>query len=129
MLMKKNHLLATMKTCLFVFTGMFLASCAQDGYTEETFVGTYGGYQLSAPDASTVKVKPSTDQKEQTISWSTVTGAISYLVSIYEGEGGENVIMQDSLVRRASITIPRKARSYYRIDIRTAYNEAEDNAV
>ena len=128
MLMKKNHLLATMKTCLFVFTGMFLASCAQDGYTEETFVGTYGGYQLSAPDASTVKVKPSTDQKEQTISWSTVTGAISYLVSIYEGEGGENVIMQDSLVRRASITIPRKARSYYRIDIRTAYNEAEDNA-
>ena len=128
MLMKKNHLLATMKTCLFVFTGMFLASCAQDGYTEETFVGTYGGYQLSAPDASTVKVKPSTDQKEQTISWSTVTGAISYLVSIYEGEGGENVIMKDSLVRRASITIPRKARSFYNISIQTAYNEAEDNS-
>ena len=128
MFMKKNHLLATMKTCLLMTAGLFLASCAQDGFDEETFTGTYGGYQLATPDASSVKVKSSSDKTEQTITWNTVSGAISYVVSIYEGENKENVVVKDKLVRRASITIPRKARSYYSIEIQTAYNEAEDNA-
>ena len=84
--MKKNHLLATMKTCLLMTAGLFLASCAQDGFDDETFTGTYGGYQLATPDASSVKVKSSSDKTEQTITWNTVSGAISYVVSIYEGE-------------------------------------------
>ena len=86
MLMKKNHLLATMKTCLLLSVGVFLASCAQDGFDDESFTGTYPGYQMTAPDASTIVIKASSDKLSQTITWESVNGAGTYTVNVYQGD-------------------------------------------
>ena len=79
--MSKNHLLAMMKTCLLFSAGVLLTSCAQDGFDDESFNGAYSGFQMTAPDASSVVVKASSDKLSQTITWDAVSGAGTRTVS------------------------------------------------
>ena len=135
--MKKN-LKTWSKLCAMLFwggTALFMASCAQDGFdNDESFVGTIlSGDVLAAPDASTFKVKSSSDRVTQTVSWKAVDGALDYLVSIYtnnvpftEGVTGTPVT-EDSLVHNPYVTIPRLKATYYRIVVRSAENKAEKN--
>ena len=59
MLMKKNHLLATMKTCLLaiVSCALLLTSCAQDGFDEETFETNVRNTQVVTPSADKISIK------------------------------------------------------------------------
>ena len=130
MLMKKNHLLATMKTCLLLSAGMFLASCAQDGFEKESFVGTYPGFQLTTPDASTVTVKASSDKQSQTITWDAINGAGTYTVNVFQGDTPDectNVIAKDRVTKVNYVTIPRIDKTYYYITIKVNDNIPEGN--
>ena len=83
--MKKNHLMTLPKLCAVALLGAttFLASCAVDGFKDESFVGTYGSTDLITPGVSEITVTPSADKKTQTISWPAVSGAGKYFISLY----------------------------------------------
>ena len=128
--MKKNHLLATMKTCLLLSVGVFFVSCAQDGFDKETFTGTYPGFQMTTPDASTVTVKASSDKQSQTITWEAVDGAGTYTVNVFQGDTPDectNVIAKDRVTKVNYVTIPRIDKTYYYITIKVNDNIPEGN--
>ena len=130
MLMKQNHLLATMKTCLLFSAGVLLMSCAQDGFDDESFNGTYPGFQMTNPDASTITVKASSDKQSQTISWDAVEGAGTYTVSVYQGDAEDqctNVIVENRVTKVNYTTVPRIDKTYYRIVITVNDNIPEQN--
>ena len=131
MLMKKNHLLATMKTCLLLSAGVLLASCAQDGFdNKESFTGTYPGFQMTTPDASTVVVKASSDKQSQTITWEAVNGAGTYTINVYQGDTPDdcnNVIAKDRVTKVNYVTVPRINKTYYRATIKVNDNIPEGN--
>ncbi len=121
--------------CLLLGTAAFLTtSCAKDGFTEESFVGTItSGDVLAAPDGSTFKVKSSSDRTTQTVSWKAVDGALDYLVTIYKstvpfnGDVTGEQIVSDSLVHNPYVGIPRLNATYYRVIVQSAENKAEKN--
>ena len=131
--MKKLQLVAWPKLCAALLIGasaVLMASCAKDELSGDSFVGTYGGTQLTKPDAATIKVTNSSDKTSQTISWKTVSGASSYIVNVTAGntEGTyDEVVVKDQTVRGNSITVPRVSKKYYHFAITTAYNPAEGN--
>ena len=128
--MSKNHLLAMMKTCLLFSAGVLLASCAQDGFDDESFNGAYSGFQMTAPDASSVVVKASSDKLSQTITWDAVSGAGTYTVSVFQGDtkdGCNNVVVQDRVTKVNYITVPRINKTYYRATIKVNDNIPEGN--
>lgn len=127
--MKKLRLSATMKMCLLaIASSTLLFSCASDGFDDESFKGTYEGFQLTSPAAETITVKASSDKQSQTISWEAINGAGTYTVSIYQGENKENVVVKDQKVKVNQITIPRIDKTYYFISILTDENVPEGNA-
>ncbi|MDE7456151.1 MAG: DUF4957 domain-containing protein [Prevotella sp.] len=128
--MKQNHLLATFKTFLLLSAGVLLASCAQDGFDEESFNGTYPGFELTKPDAATIIVKPSSDKQSQTITWDAVEGAGTYTVSVYLGDAQDactNEVVKDQVVRVNYITVPRVDKTYYSMTIKVNDNVPESN--
>ncbi|MCR5470194.1 MAG: DUF4957 domain-containing protein [Prevotella sp.] len=136
--MKKLQFMAWPKLCTAVLIGasaLFMASCAQDGFDSgESFNGTItSGDPLVAPDASTFKVKSSSDRLTQTISWTAVAGALDYQVWVYKSD---NVIdesnpgtlfVNDSIVHNPYVSLPRVKDTYYHIKVRSADNKAENN--
>ena len=84
MLMKHYHLSATMKLCLLAVASstLLFTSCAQDGFDDETFVGTYSGYPLGNPDPEAITVKASSDKLSQTITWP-AAGFLSLTAALY----------------------------------------------
>ena len=131
--MKKLQFKAWPKLCSMLLLGagaMFVASCASDDLSGESFVGTYGGSQLVKPDAASISVTNSSDRQSQTITWKTVNGALSYIVNVAVGDTEGNydqVLVNNQEVRGTSITVSRASRKYYRFTISTAYNPAEGN--
>ena len=129
MLMKKLHLLATMKMCLLAIASSALFfSCASDGFDDESFKGTYEGFQLTSPAEESITVKASSDKLSQTISWEAINGAGTYTVSVYQGADKENVVVKDQKVKVNQITIPRIDKTYYFMTITTDENVPEGNA-
>ena len=126
-IMKKNHFLKASCAFLLLSVGLLLASCAQDGFDDETFKGTYSGFDMDSPDASTIMVKASSDKLSQTISWQPVEGAGTYTVSVYEGENRENVVVENEKVKVSQITVPRIDKTYYYVTILTDDNGPEGN--
>lgn len=128
--MKKNHFLATMKTCLLISAGMILASCAEDGFDEQSFKGTYPGFTMNDPDVSTIVVKASSDKLSQTITWDAIDGAGTYTVSVYQGDAPtecNNVVVENRVTKVNYITVSRIDKTYYRIDIKVNDNIPEGN--
>ena len=131
--MKKLQLMAWPKLCsvlLLVAAALFTASCAKDELSGDSFNGTYGGSQLTKPDAATIKVTTSSDRTSQTVTWATVNGALSYIVNVTAGdtEGQyDEVVVKDVTVRGNSYSFKRTSRKYYHFTISTAFNPAENN--
>ena len=127
--MKHYHLSATMKLCLLAVASstLLFTSCAQDGFDDETFVGTYSGYPLGNPDPEAITVKASSDKLSQTITWPAVNGAGTYTVTVYMGENYENLVIDKQVVKVNYITIPRIDKTFYRISILVNDNIPEGN--
>ncbi|MBQ7420728.1 MAG: DUF4957 domain-containing protein [Prevotella sp.] len=128
--MKKNHFITLPKLCGFVFLGvstLFLASCAQDGFDDETFRSDVFGSQLDSPLADNIVVTPSADGKSQTITWPVVQGAGGYLISLYDESNPNEAIVKDSLIDGCSVTLKREEDMVYKFTIRTLGNAEKQN--
>ena len=85
--MKKNHFFTYSKMCVLALTGasaLFLASCAKDGYDDESFDSGVNNTQVSSIAVDDITITPSADGKTQTISWPVVMGAGGYRVSLID---------------------------------------------
>ena len=128
--MKKNQFFTYSKMCVFALTGasaLFLASCAKDGFDDETFDSGVSNTQVSSISAVDIKIDVSADGKNQTISWPVVMGAGGYLVNLIDVDNPEEPIVNDSIIDGCSFTTKREEDVNYMLTILTLGNKAKNN--
>ena len=128
--MKKNHFFTYSKMCVFALTGasaLFLASCAKDGYDDESFDSGVSNTQVSAIAVDDITIATSADGKTQTISWPVVMGAGGYRVSLVDVGNPDEPIIGDSLVDGCSVTAKREEDVNYKLTILTLGNKSKNN--
>ena len=129
--MKKNQFFTYSKMCVFALTGasaLFLASCAKDGFDDETFDSGVSNTQVSTISADDIKVSASADGKSQTISWPVVMGAGGYRVSLIDLGNPDEPIVKDSLVDGCSMTSKREEDVNYQLTILPLGNAQKGNS-
>jgi len=104
-----------------------MASCARDGYDEETFSSSVTNSQLSSPIDTDITITPSADGTKQTITWSVVEGAGGYLVSLVEQGTPDVTVINDSIVDGCSVTCARSEDANYTLKITTLGNNKYSN--
>lgn len=123
--MKKKDFFTWPKRCGTLLMGaaaLLMASCAVDGFDDETFVSDVRNAQLSSPEEEDIKSSTSTDGKSMTITWPVIQGAGGYLVSFYDEGNPDEYIVTDSIVDGCSITVPREEDVNYKFVILTLGN-------
>ena len=129
--MKKNQFFTYSKMCVFALAGasaLFLASCAKDGFDDETFDSGVSNTQVSTISADDITVKASADGKSQTISWPVVMGAGGYRVSLIDLGNPDEPIVKDSLVDGCSMTSKREEDVNYQLTILPLGNVQKGNS-
>lgn len=126
--MKKNHFSLRGKSyVLMAFAAgmMLFASCAQDGFDEESFdIGVYNT-QLEAPSTDDIQVTASADGSKQTISWPVVYGAGGYHAILTNTSEGEVVV--DSVYDGTSFAVERMEDCNYELSLEVLGNEERNN--
>jgi hypothetical protein len=125
--MKKNHFFARPRlSVLALLAGtMLVASCAVDGYDDETFSGGVNGQSLSSPEADKITFAANADGSKTTITWPVVYGAGGFLTSLYDVTDPSNpvLIFKDSLIDGSTMSVPRAEDTNYEFSIQTMGNE------
>ncbi len=124
--MKKNHLFATMKTCLLLTTGVLLASCADTYDGSDTFESSVKNSTLESPAEADISIEPSTDGSQMTISWPVVYGAGGYEFKLLNASDESNPIVSKT-IDGSKVTVDREEDMNYKIHIRTLGNTALNN--
>ncbi|MDD6853873.1 MAG: DUF4992 family lipoprotein, partial [Prevotella sp.] len=103
------------------FVAMTLASCAVDGYDDETFSGGVTGQTLSSPAADSIVFTANADGTKTTISWPVVYGAGGYRCSVLNvsDESHPVVVVADTVVDGTTLVVPRTEDVNYSFSIRT----------
>lgn len=128
--MKKNHVFTYSKMCVLALAGasaLFLASCAKDGYDDESFDSGVSNTQVAAISADDITITPSADGKTQTISWPVVMGAGGYRVSLVDIGNPDAPIINDSIVDGCSVTSKREEDVNYKLSILSLGNKKKNN--
>ena len=128
--MKKNQFFTYSKMCVFALTGasaFFLASCAKDGFDEETFDAGVSNTQVASISADDIKIDASADGKSQTFTWPVVMGAGGYRVSLIDAGNPDEPIINDSIVDGCSVTGKREEDVNYKLTILTLGNAKKGN--
>lgn len=128
--MEKYHFLKCSKICTLALAGasaLFFASCAKDGFDDESFDAGVANAQLASPSADAIVITPSADGKSQTISWPVVVGAGGYLVSLIDTNNPLEPIINDSIVDGCSVTGSREEDANYLLSIQTLGNDKKKN--
>lgn len=109
---------------------MALASCAVDGYDDETFSGGVTGQTLSSPAADSIVFTANADGTKTTISWPVVYGAGGYCCSVLNvsDESHPVVVVGDTVVDGTTLVVPRTEDVNYSFSIRTVGNEELGNS-
>ena len=128
--MKKNHFFTYSKMCVLALTGasaLFLASCAKDGFTDESFDSGVSGKQVEAISADDITITPSADGKSQTISWPVVMGAGGFQINLIDVSNPDEPIINDSIVDGCQVTCSREEDVNYKMTILTLGNKKKNN--
>lgn len=128
--MKQNHFFTYSKMCVLALTGastIFLASCAKDGYDDESFDSGISNTQVSAIAADDITITPSADGKTQVISWPVVMGAGGYRVNLIDVSNPDEPIINDSIVDGCTVTGSREEDVNYELTILTLGNAKKNN--
>lgn len=127
--MKKNHLLATMKTCLLAIasSALLFTSCAKDGFDDETWSSDVKNAQLQSPQPNDITISATTDKSKTIISWKAVGGARAYKVIVSNVTEEIPVTVVDSIIDGVSFTIPRPEDNNYILSILTLANTGLGN--
>lgn len=118
--MKHNHFFTCSKICTLALVGagaLFLASCAKDGYDDESFDSGVSNTQVASISADDITITPSADGKTQTISWPVVMGAGGYQVKLIDTGNPSEPIINDSIVDGCSVTASREEDANYQLTI------------
>ena len=128
--MKHNHFFTCSKICTLALVGagaLFLASCAKDGYDDESFDSGVSNTQVASISADDITITPSADGKTQTISWPVVMGAGGYQVKLIDTGNPSEPIINDSIVDGCSVTASREEDANYQLTILALGNTKKNN--
>ena len=128
--MKKNHFFTYSKMCVLALTGasaLFLASCAGDGFSDESFKSGNGvtNTKLTTPSVDDIKIEASTDGSKQTISWPVVYGASGYKAVLTNVSSGE--VLVDSVIDNLSFASSREEDTNYKLSLQVLGNSRLGN--
>lgn len=102
-----------------------MASCAQDGFDDESFDSGVRNAQLEAPSVDDIKITPSTDGSMQTISWPVVYGAGGYHAILKNMDNEE--IVKDTIIDGISFATPRDEDTNYQLSFAVLDNDKLNN--
>ena len=102
-----------------------MASCAQDGFDDETFDSGVRNTQLEAPSVDDIKITPSTDGSMQTISWPVVYGAGGYHAILTNVDNNE--VVKDTLIDNITFATKREEDVNYKISLAVLDNKEKNN--
>lgn len=128
--MKHYHFFTCSKICTLALVGagvLFLASCAKDGFDDESFDSGVTNTQVASVSADDITITPSADGKTQTISWPVVMGAGGYQVKLIDAGNPTEPIINDSIVDGCSVTASREEDVNYQLTILTLGNTKKGN--
>ena len=128
--MKKNQFFTYSKMCVLALTGasaLFLASCAKDGYDDESFDSGVSNTQVATISADDITITPSADGKSQTFNWPVVMGAGGYRVSLIDVANPDKPIINDSIVDGCSVKGDREEDVNYKLTILPLGNKKKNN--
>jgi len=130
--MKKNQFSPRRAISALAFVALAaltLASCAVDGYDDESFSGGVSGQTLNSPAADSIVFTANADGSKTTITWPVVLGASGYRCSVYNVNDEQNpvAIIADTLVDGTSLVVPRSEDTNYSFSIQTIGNAQLNN--
>lgn len=132
--MKKNRFFTCSKICTLVLisaSALFLASCAKDGFTEETFVSSVTNSTLSSPELTkdNFGTQMNSDGSESVVvTWKAVAGAGGYEYEAYNVDDPANPIeLVKGTTDRAMFTFPKAEDTRYQVKVRTQGNAKLNN--
>lgn len=126
LLRKKLQALSCLNLLAALAVAVLVASCAVDGYDDESFTHPTG-IQLESPSADNITVTPNADGTQMTVTWPVVYGAGGYLVSLVNEADPSNPVVKDSVVDGCSVVLPRVEDQLYSFSIQTMANEELNN--
>jgi len=129
--MNKNHFFTCSKLGMLAMAGaatLMLASCAKDGYDDETFDSGVSNTQVSSVSADNITVTPSADGKSQTITWPVVMGAGGYKVKLIDAGNPDEPLLNDSIVEGCTVTASREEDVNYEVTIQALGNKKRGNS-
>lgn len=105
------------------------ASCAQDGFDEESFSTPVKNTTLESPKSEEIDVKTSPDGSLWILSWPLVKGAEGFLCTVKDVTNPDEhvVVIADSLVDGCTLNFARSEDSNYTLSIRTIANKKAGN--
>ncbi len=118
-------LLCRMALALLLPTAL-LASCAVDGFEDESMSQTYG-VQLTSPIADSITVTPNADGTQMTIAWPVTFGAGGYQISLVNDAQPDEPIVKDSIIDGSKVVLPRVEDQSYTFTILTLGNTELNN--
>ena len=103
---------------------LVFASCAQDGFDEdERFGSSVTNTAMTTPTADEITIQQNVDGTQTVISWPFVGGAGGYLCTVLDITDAENPValnnIQDSVIDRCQLAVPREVEHNYTFSIRT----------
>ena len=128
--MKKNHFFTCSKICTLALcsaSALFLASCAKDGYDDESFDSGVSNVQVENISADDITISSSADGKTQTISWPVVMGAGGYRINLIDVGNPDEPLINDSIVDGCSVTTKREEDVNYQLTILALGNNKKNN--
>ena len=130
--MKKRHSLIKVSggACLALFS-LIAVSCAQDGFTDETFGSSVHNTTLVSPELtqksfSTVTMSDGSEKVK--VTWDVVDGAGGYDVTVHNVDDPENpVVVFDDIVDGCTALFPKTDDTKYSVSVRTIGNVKLNN--
>lgn len=107
-------------TALSLFVSLFMVSCAQDGFDEETWQSSVHDQVLTSPSSDAIVATKNADGSSWIITWPLVKGASGFKCTVKDVTDTANdpiVIFQDSIVDGCSLTFPRAEDTFYELEI------------
>ena len=127
--MKKNRFFTCSKICALAIIGasaLFSASCAKDGFTEETFVSSVTNDTLSSPKLTKANfgTQMNSDGSESVVvTWKAVPGAGGYAYEVHIVDDPANPIeLVKGVADSPTFTFPKAEDTRYQVKIKTLGN-------